>query len=220
MTETPGFRPPTQERSRETLDRIVGAAVRLLARDTFDGISVDELVAEAGSSKGAFYARFRDKEALFRYLHALRVDEGKRAWTEFFSDPARRDEDAAGLIRGIVTRLLEIYRSDSDRVRAFALRARSRADPEARRTAAELNEFVLDLVETSLARHSDAIGHPDPGSAARFGMTAVGAVAREFVLFGNERLRHEEWGDDRLADELSSIFAGYLRIEPDPFVGP
>lgn len=219
MNQVQGFHPPVQERSRKTLERIVEAASRLLARSTFDDISVDDLVAEADSSKGAFYARFDDKEALFEYLCAYWAERAKKSWTEFFSEPARQDEDLPSLLRRIVARLVELYRMEPDSVRAFALRARSPGEPAATRSATDLNEYVLGLVETSVARRADALAHPDPGGAARFGMMAVAAVAREFVLFGNERLRHDAWGDQELIRELSSMFAGYLRVDPDPFVG-
>ena len=58
-------RPPRQDRSRDTHMRYVEAAQRLLARGrSFSETSVAELAKEAQSSVGAFYSRFRDKDAL------------------------------------------------------------------------------------------------------------------------------------------------------------
>ena len=58
------FRPPRQQRSAATLDRIVRAAEELFAERGFEGATVDDIVARAGSSKGSFYSRFADKQAL------------------------------------------------------------------------------------------------------------------------------------------------------------
>ena len=61
-------RPPRQARSQETLDRILDAAEALVAEKGFEDTPVSEIVQRAGSSVGAFYARFHDKDGL---LHAL-----------------------------------------------------------------------------------------------------------------------------------------------------
>ena len=60
--------PPQQVRSQATLDRILVAAEALVAEKGFEDTPVSEIVSRAGSSVGAFYARFDDKHAL---LHAL-----------------------------------------------------------------------------------------------------------------------------------------------------
>src|SRR5436190_18883369 len=65
-------KPGRQERSRDTQDRLIEAAERLLARGrSWADITVAELVKEAGASVGAFYNRFRDKDAL---LHVLQIE--------------------------------------------------------------------------------------------------------------------------------------------------
>lgn len=48
-----------------TRDRILAAAVTVFARQGYHGTSVDDIVQEADSSKGAFYFHFSNKEALF-----------------------------------------------------------------------------------------------------------------------------------------------------------
>jgi AcrR family transcriptional regulator len=69
-------RKPIQRRSRQTLERLLDAAERLLEDRTFHELSVADVVAEASSSVGSFYARFPEKEALRqalleRYVHDM-----------------------------------------------------------------------------------------------------------------------------------------------------
>jgi AcrR family transcriptional regulator len=58
--------PPKRRRSREeTRQKLLAAAFTVFARHGFDRATVDEIVREAGFSKGAFYVHFESKEDLF-----------------------------------------------------------------------------------------------------------------------------------------------------------
>ena len=57
-----------QQRSEETRGRITEAAIKLFSERGFDASSVDDICAEAGVSKGAFYHHFESKQALFLAL--------------------------------------------------------------------------------------------------------------------------------------------------------
>ncbi len=57
-----------QERSLETRDCILAAAVEQFARSGYDATSVAQICKAAGVSKGAFYHHFPSKQALFIQL--------------------------------------------------------------------------------------------------------------------------------------------------------
>ena len=57
-----------QQRSEETRARILDAAVRRFAIAGYDAASVDDICAEAGVSKGAFYHHYPTKQAVFLAL--------------------------------------------------------------------------------------------------------------------------------------------------------
>ena len=57
-----------QQRSEETKAHILDAAVRRFAISGYNAASVDDICAEAGVSKGAFYHHFPSKQAIFLAL--------------------------------------------------------------------------------------------------------------------------------------------------------
>lgn len=64
-----------ERRTQETRQLILLAAYQVFARRGYGGASVDEILAEANLSKGAFYHHFPSKEAVFQ---ALLVERARR----------------------------------------------------------------------------------------------------------------------------------------------
>ncbi|MBK9928116.1 MAG: TetR/AcrR family transcriptional regulator [Anaerolineales bacterium] len=54
-----------QQRSEETRTKILDAAIKLFSNNGYNKASVDDICAEAGISKGAFYHHFKSKQELF-----------------------------------------------------------------------------------------------------------------------------------------------------------
>jgi AcrR family transcriptional regulator len=79
-----------QARTDATRKRLLAAAERIFARDGFEAARLEDIAAQAGYTRGAFYANFEDKEEIFfalleRYV-AERIDE-VNALLERHKDP-------------------------------------------------------------------------------------------------------------------------------------
>jgi AcrR family transcriptional regulator len=98
-----GVRPVKQMRGRRSRDRLLNAGQRLVARRPFDALSVADIARAANSSVGAFYLRFRDKDAFFRALVAQYVAEVRTETLELF---AAYDDDRliGALVAGTIGR--------------------------------------------------------------------------------------------------------------------
>lgn len=57
--------PPKRRKREETRERLLKAALGVFARNGYERATVDEIVRDAGFSKGAFYVHFNTKEDLF-----------------------------------------------------------------------------------------------------------------------------------------------------------
>ena len=57
--------PYTPQHKQETRERIVRSARRLFSRKGFAEVTIDEIMAEAGLTRGGFYRHFTTKEALY-----------------------------------------------------------------------------------------------------------------------------------------------------------
>ena len=80
-----GVRPVKQLRARRSRDRLLDAGQKLVVGRPFDALSVADIARAAGCSVGAFYLRFRDKDAFFRALIAQYLAEGRAETLELFA---------------------------------------------------------------------------------------------------------------------------------------
>lgn len=72
----PAGKPTREQKKADTRERLLRAAAEAFAQRGFTATSVDELAARAGLTKGAVYAHFADKDALF--LALLEWSVGRR----------------------------------------------------------------------------------------------------------------------------------------------
>ncbi len=71
---------PQRRRRQETRARLLEAATRVLARSGFERATLDEIVREAGFSKGAFYVHFESKDDLFWAMLEERISHQQDAF--------------------------------------------------------------------------------------------------------------------------------------------
>lgn len=201
-------RPPRQARSQETLERLLDAAEQLVAEKGFADATIAELVRRAGSSVGAFYARFRDKEGLLYALYERYLEQAV-ATADAALDP-RFWEGASipEVLRAIVPFLVAVHRERQGLLRAFVLR--SHVDPEFRAREERLSHHVNGSLSRLLLARAGEIRHPDPARAAAFGLSMAVSSIENAVLFGELRSGVLTLSDDELAAELIRAFLAYL----------
>jgi AcrR family transcriptional regulator len=101
-----------KEKQQETRARLLDAAERVFLRRGFQGSSVEEIAAEAGFTRGAFYSNFKSKDELFvELLHARIYDR----YAEFAEQSAEQPGSPRERLQWGIERMREMYeRQDGD----------------------------------------------------------------------------------------------------------
>jgi AcrR family transcriptional regulator len=132
-------RDETKQLTRQALLR---SALRLLARNSFDSISLREVTREAGITPTAFYRHFDDMEELGMVL----VEEAFTQLREMLRQARSNPDIYDGVVRRSVAVMVDHVRSHEDHMR-FIARERHGGVRRIRRAIAR----EIDLIKTELA---------------------------------------------------------------------
>lgn len=178
-TEVSVRRLPVQRRSRQTVEAILDAVVRILKREGVDGVTTNRIAEVAGVSIGSVYQYFPDKRAIFGALHDRHVEEISRLIEATLV--AHAESPFEDLVRALVEALVEAHAADPELhellttevpnrggARAFEARLRStfrlalsaRAPATRKERDQEKMLFVLPHMVEALA-HGAALRRPE-----------------------------------------------------------
>ena len=114
------YRPPKQDRSQQTLDRIATAALLPMEEKGVEKTTVAEIVERADASVGSFYARFAGKEDLIRYLQENVWTDARERWNHALAAEAWEGLSMSKVVEGVVGLLLRsLVVGDTDEAQAL-----------------------------------------------------------------------------------------------------
>lgn len=199
---------PIQERSRDSLVRLVKSAEALISEKGFAQTSLRGICAQAGLTSGAFYARFDKKEDLaFPMLEQMFAELTDLA-RGFNDDLGELGFDAA--ISRFLSSIIGFYRSKGGITHALIEVGRS--NPEVLEEMQRFNRELFAELIGGIQQSNISIPHPNPPLALQLGFLCVLNVLREIVL--NQHLVDQPYGfkDETLVNELTQMFHRYLKM--------
>ena len=171
--------PAEQLRSQQRHQRILDAATHVFSTKGYHGTLVDEIAAEADTSKGGVYFHFPNKQAIFlalldRLAHMLR--ERVEAAVKTQSDPVQRAEEALHVV-------LETFGSHRRLARLFLVEALG-AGPEFNARMIQIRAEFAELIKVHLddAVAQQAIPPLNTSVAATAWFGAVNEVVTHWAL--------------------------------------
>lgn len=170
-----GVLPVKQRRGEQTRDKLLRAGHRLIAKRDFDSMSVADIAAAAGCSVGAFYQRFRDKEAFFGALIAHYVNEARETTLAIYADDPGGDRVAA-----VVTATTARFRKYTGLVRT-AIRRRM-DNPELWEPIRLHGHFAADCFIAWLAARAGRPPTPQETISVRFAFQVLMGTLNNAVV--------------------------------------
>jgi AcrR family transcriptional regulator len=189
-----------KEKQARTRSSLLKSAAKVFCRHGMDRASIDQVAENAGYTKGAFYANFRNKEELFLAMlddrFEQRIQEVERAFADSEESPPDQARHAAGdFARSLradpeVARLfLEFF--------AYALRNESFRDELITRFAT-----LRKRIEQVYARRADELGLNLDVPVERIARM-VFAMADGWAIW---QLLEPDSVDDELLEEMMALF--------------
>lgn len=157
-----GVRPPRQQRSKASLERVLTAGAEVLTDLGFEAFTVNEVARRAGATTGLIYTRFDNKNALFEAIMIREtsrlVDEENRCLEEL----AGRRLSTPDLIDGIVRLLAGIAKREAPLTKVFMERA---TIDTALADHVKLLRTAPRRISELLLEHREDLTHDDPERA-------------------------------------------------------
>lgn len=205
-------RPPQQARSRATLDRLLDAAEQLLAEKGWEECSVTEIVRRAGSSVGAFYSRFKDKDGLFHAIHERFSVEAMATADDILSLERWEGATIPEIIRETVAFTVRTYRERAGLIRAFLVRGA--VDDAFRERSLRLRSHIAELLRKLVLARRKELLHPAPAVASEFSVRLIHGLLQARAVIGD--LQNGSGGvrlsDEQITTELVHAVLAYLGV--------
>ncbi len=80
----------SRKQAAENRSKVVAAASSLFRQKGLDGVGIDDVMAEAGLTRGGFYGQFGSKEVLAAEACSYAFDGVEQAWSALDAKPASR----------------------------------------------------------------------------------------------------------------------------------
>ena len=207
---------PQQERSRESLRKLLKAATEVLGQRGVDGTTIPRIAQHAGLTPGAVYRRFRDKDALLEAaILGILERQDERLKAGLTADSAAKiplDVFAEQIIGGMVTS----YRANAPLLRALREFTRKRMDSEFAKKAMKLEIRTVEHLVNLMVAGRKEIRHPNPRMAATFGFMMVVSTLFELVVLPPGLGAWKDMlpkDDPALKRELTRAFLRYLDVD-------
>lgn len=202
--------PAKQSRGRRTRGLLLDVGLRLMENRDYDQFGVADVVAAAGSSTGAFYHHFADKDA---YIAAVVDAVIERLWQRFeaeFGAEVLAPLPTAALLGRAVEFIRAIMRDNQGLIRTTF--RKSLDDPEAWAPVRAFGRAYQTRIAELLAARAGDLGRPDWQDGFRFGMQMTYATLFNAIVNRPGPLAIE---DPAMVDELTRMLNAYLQVRAD-----
>lgn len=192
-----------KQRQAQTRDALLDAALSVIASQGLDGATIDAIAAEAGYTKGAFYANFSSKQELFLVM----LDQHFAEEMERLDELLQRAEEPVEIARETGLDFIRRIRSEPRwQSLYFQFAVYAARDATFRAQLLERYTELLERLERIFRRFGEAYGF-DASLGYRELAEVTFFMADGFLL---HQLLDGRVGDDLYGRMLATFFTGVL----------
>jgi TetR/AcrR family transcriptional regulator, transcriptional repressor for nem operon len=198
--------PYSAEHRAQVRERIVLSARRLFNRHGFSGVSIDDVMAEAGLTRGSFYAYFDSKNELYAHaITAILKEKPINGWDGVGIDP-RAGDVSAGIIGDYLS--VDRFEDIDGSCPLIALpNDVSRTEASVKQAFEQVLRVLVDIFEQGLQRN---------GAAARRRALAIASLCVGGMVLART-VEDREFGDElRAAARSVALALGRWGEKDDP----
>ena len=201
--------PPRQERSRQTLERLLGAAEDLFADVGEPGFTIPEVSRRAGLSVGTVYRRFANKEELLLAVMRRVQRDDTNVITRWAATEWGR-MDARAMVGQLARDLSKPWRERAPLMRAVMARRLKDADGQLLGQGLQIVTNHVALFREAILTHGSELQHPDPDEAIEFGYRIIMSTCARWTAAAIETQAPQPMSWDTMLERLTDLVTAYL----------
>ena len=206
-------RRPRQARSIASMERMLDAAESLFAAGGAQAVTVEAVVREAGTSVGAFYARFEDRAGLLVAMHDRFLDRMGAVAAAAVAASVQQST-LEGAVAEFVRLALAAVRTYRESILFFV--AVSATDTPLRRQGLAANPGFAAAFAAVVMPHLLARGHAHPEQAADMAFRMLFALFVQRAMFTPREATGRAMSDRVYAAEIVRALVAYLERSATP----
>ncbi|XLZ70358.1 helix-turn-helix domain-containing protein [Massilia sp. SR12] len=202
--------PARQQRSRDTEERLLNAALALLEEGGLDAALIPRIAELAQVAPASVYRRFADKSALLRAAFLTMLRASHQATREQAVQLVLR-ASLAETLRQVANRMMQQYREHPQLLRALVRFMQSDTDAGFVTEARAIIRQNTDAVVEQLMAHRAEVRHVPKRAALHFAVTGMACTIESFAL-DQESLWHADsaMSDQDMAARVAHTALAYL----------
>lgn len=206
-----GVTPARQARSERTFHALIRAGRKALEKRSFDAVTISKFVRTVGTSVGAFYGRFENKEAFFFAIQEITIAEIGADLRTYFTKPEIEEADNVAFLKAIAYCWVRVFRVH--RGLYLAASKHSSTYPGAWTPFKRLGGNSAALIVEKLSPRLKKLGISDPEREIRVALQFVNSLLVNATLNDPGPIRLD---DKEMEENITRFLCSFFGVDDAP----
>lgn len=188
------------------MERVLDAFEKLLRKNSYEAITINDIAAESSTGAGSIYARFDGKRSILLALHARTRDRARKYFQKLFNPDDGADENVEQAIERIIRAMLSWHKRQRYIIKTSLLLD----DPDIYEgISASFRPWSHQLALLLKARGAELSDYAAADAAAAIIQITI-AILQQRVIFGSITPVGHDVSDEQLVQMIKAAAIGQL----------